>query len=286
MLGSLGGFVDNSLGTNFFGQNSNDLALGRQTQATDQANQALKNEYQVQMSLMNPNAALGNSAISQLAGNQFMNNWQQDPGYQFQLQQGQNAINSAAAARGMGNSGATLKALAGYNQQMASNAYDKAYDRESNRLNQVAQYGQNANQNLFNASQNYGNQTSANYMGLGNAAAASEIGKGNQQMAFLGGLKDNVSQGMGMAFSDRRLKKNIHRVSAEHLSDLKSELKAFYYEYKDKLHGASGRHIGIIAQDLEKTKLGREIVVENSKGEKMIDMNKVLNLFLATMEAA
>lgn len=55
--------------------------------------------------------------------------FQKDPGYDFRMQEGQNAIESSAAARGGQLSGATLKALAKYGQDYASNEYQNAYGR-------------------------------------------------------------------------------------------------------------------------------------------------------------
>lgn len=77
--------------------------------------------------------------------------FQQDPGYQFQQQQGEAAINRAAAASGAGYSGATLKALARFNTGLASQDYNNAYQRFTNdkttgfnRLASVAGLGQTA----------------------------------------------------------------------------------------------------------------------------------------------
>jgi hypothetical protein len=56
-------------------------------------------------------------------------NFQADPGYQFRMQEGQKAIEGSAAARGTQLSGATMKALAKYGQNLASDEYGKAYDR-------------------------------------------------------------------------------------------------------------------------------------------------------------
>jgi hypothetical protein len=49
--------------------------------------------------------------------------FQQDPGYQFRQQQGEQAINRAASASGGRNSGATLKELAQFNQGLASQEF-------------------------------------------------------------------------------------------------------------------------------------------------------------------
>lgn len=54
---------------------------------------------------------------------------QQDPGYQFRLQEGQRALDMSAAARGTLRGGAQLKALQGYGQQLGSQEYQNAYNR-------------------------------------------------------------------------------------------------------------------------------------------------------------
>jgi hypothetical protein len=52
-----------------------------------------------------------------------------DPGYQFRVAQGQQALENAAAAKGMLRTGGTMKGLLDYNQAMASQEYDKTYGR-------------------------------------------------------------------------------------------------------------------------------------------------------------
>lgn len=52
-----------------------------------------------------------------------------DPGYAFRLKSGQEAIESGAAARGGLTSGATLKALGRYGQDLGSQEYQAAYGR-------------------------------------------------------------------------------------------------------------------------------------------------------------
>ena len=52
-----------------------------------------------------------------------------DPGYQFRLRQGQQALENTAAARGMLRTGGTMKGLMDYNQALASQEYDKTYGR-------------------------------------------------------------------------------------------------------------------------------------------------------------
>lgn len=286
---SVGGMVDNTLGTNMFGQNANVLASETQAHATDQANKALTDAYTQQQGYLQPYQQVGGAALGSLANNDFMNNWQQDPGYQFTLQQGNNAINASAAARGMGNSGATMKALTQYGQDLASSQYNTVYNRESNRLSQLAGYGANASTNLSSAAGAYGAKISNNYTGLGDAQGASQIAMGNQQAGVAGQLYQNLGTGTGMAsgkggaaFSDERLKTNIEPVSKEDLTEMKKFLKAFHFNYISDEFG-KGDWVGIMAQDLEKSKLGKILVVENEQGLKQIDIAKVMSLFLATM---
>ena len=52
-----------------------------------------------------------------------------DPGYQFRLQQGQDALERSAAARGTLNTGGTLQGVMDYGQNLASQEYQNAYNR-------------------------------------------------------------------------------------------------------------------------------------------------------------
>ncbi|WP_205757758.1 hypothetical protein, partial [Lactobacillus crispatus] len=78
------------------------------------------------------------------------------PGYQFQLQQGNNAINAAAAANGTLNSGNQAIALSNYNQGLAGTTYN-------NYVSQLQPY--------LNASNAAAGGIANTYTGLGNATA-------------------------------------------------------------------------------------------------------------------
>ena len=282
MTGGLSGVIGGTF-DEISGKNAHNQAMDAQKNGVLQANNMLTTELANQQALLQPWQQNGQNALSTLAGGQssIMQNWQQDPGYQFRLQQGQNAINNGMAARGMANSGAALKALTNYNQNAASAEYDKVYNRTNSNLSQLAGYGNAATNSLVNASANYGNTVSGNYTGLGNAQAASSIAQGNQSANLLG---QGIGTGATILFSDKRTKTNIKPIPKTEIDELRKELRALYYEYKDKLLG-KGRWIGIMAQDLEKSKLGREIVTERN-GIKVIDIKKVMSIFLATMAEA
>jgi hypothetical protein len=75
----------------------------------------------------------------------------EDPGYAFRVQQGQQALQNSAAAGSGALSGAALKDLLGYNQDMASTEYNNAFNRYQtqqgnifSRLFSIAGLGQNA----------------------------------------------------------------------------------------------------------------------------------------------
>ena len=127
----------------------------------------------------------------------------------------------------------------------------------------------------------------ASHSGGGGDGMAGRIGR-----AFAGGVQGFAAGGgpwgaaAGAAagfFSDKKLKKKVRKVSAKanskEIGELLSKLKAYSYEYKNPDHG-TGRRVGVMAQDLEKTRLGKKVVVETPEG-KMIDMNKGLGLALA-----
>lgn len=167
-----------------------------------------------------PWRAAGSRALSGMESQDFqrdfsMNDFQADPGYGFRLAEGNKAINSAAAARGMGNSGATMKALLKYGQDYGTQEYQNAYNRFNNdrtnrfnRLASLAGLGQTSNGQMMQASQNYGNQVGNNMMGIGNARAAGAVGQANAWSNALGGATNSwMNAQMGNAYLQNANKK-------------------------------------------------------------------------------
>lgn len=115
-----------------------------------------------------------------------MSDFVTDPGYNFRLSEGQQAIDRSAAARGGTQSGAALKAAAQYGQKMGSEEYGRAYDRyNTNRSNQLAPLGSlvstgvGAATNTAAAAGNYGVTGGNTIMAGGAANAAGQLGVGN-----------------------------------------------------------------------------------------------------------
>ncbi len=288
-LGDLAGGAKNILGE-ITGSNATRDAIDAQTQATREANQTQRYMYDTSRADLAPWREAGMRALPQLEGADFqrdftMQDFQADPGYAFRMAEGQKAIERSAAARGGLGSGSTLKELTKYSQGVASDEFYNAYnrfnadrDRRFNRLASLAGIGQTANSQGVANNQNYANQVSSNQMGLGNAVASANIAQANRTTQLYG-------QGMGaaaLAFSDERLKTNINPISKDDMDELRHAIKPYRFNYVSDVYG-QGDWVGVMAQDLEKTKLGKTLVVEDQHGNKMIDAMKVTSLFLATL---
>jgi hypothetical protein len=129
-----------------------------------------------------------------------MDQYQEDPGYQFRLNQGVDALTAAGAAGGYLGSGNLGTALVGYGQEMGSQEYANAYNRYMaeneaayNRLAAISGTGQLSSQYLAGA----GGTAAANMgnlaVGGANALAAGQVGSAN---AWAGGLNNIGNQAM------------------------------------------------------------------------------------------
>ena len=106
---------------------------------------------------------------------------QNDPGYQFRLQQGQTALENSAAARGGALSGDAGRALTQYGQDYASNEYQNVYNRALQQYQQSYNIFQNNQANKFNRYATLAGlgQTSAGQLGQFGQAAANNVGNIN-----------------------------------------------------------------------------------------------------------
>ena len=101
-----------------------------------------------------------------------------DPGYQFRLQQGQEALERSGAARGVTNTGGTLRDILDYGQQAAAQEYGNVFGRQRD------VYDLNE-RNRFNAYQsNYGNAMDAYNVNERNRAGAFDRNVGTARDAY------------------------------------------------------------------------------------------------------
>ena len=104
------------------------------------------------------------------------------PGYQFGLDQGQQAIDRKIAASGGRVSGASIKAAGRFGTNYATTGYGAAYQRGQDRLNRLAALagvGQTATTGTAMAGQNSANQISGMTTDLGGVNAALALRQGN-----------------------------------------------------------------------------------------------------------
>jgi hypothetical protein len=118
----------------------------KDTQAQNAATQA--DVLAQQKQLLNPWYSAGTSAVNTLSTDPSVTapfsysaaDMVNDPGYQFRVNEGEKGINTAAAARGLWNSGGTMKALNQYDVNQANQYYGQDYARSENtfRANQAS----------------------------------------------------------------------------------------------------------------------------------------------------
>lgn len=179
-------------------------AANAETGAANQANQTQLGIFNTEQQnaapyLASGTAALGtlNSEMSSLQSPFTMQDFQQSPGYQFQLNQGEGAMQRSAAASGMLDSVGTQQNLNNYAQGAANTDYQTALTNYTNQQQQrynmlsgVANMGLSATGLTNSAAANAGNNISANTIGAGNATAAASVGGAN---AINGALSTGVN---------------------------------------------------------------------------------------------
>ena len=191
------------------------------SQAGTNASLALQREmFNKQLELQEPWRVAGVNALAKMQGGdyaqtpQFAFNYSQntDPGTQFRLQQGLNAMNATAAARGGLISGNALKAGQDYGQAQGSQEYQNAFNRYItgynadvsrannmyNRVSNIAGTGQTTSNALAGMAGNYGQNASATTMQGSANRANSELQLGNIRGSQYGNIGNAIGQIGGM----------------------------------------------------------------------------------------
>jgi hypothetical protein len=291
MIGaSLGGGIDQS----------NAVSDAADTQAASSANAIgeQRRQYDLTRGDYAPYRAAGVDALGQLqiSINQPTTaaDVMADPGYQFGLDQGQQAIQRRIAASGGRVSGASIKAAARYGTDYATTGYTAADQRRNDRLNRLAALagiGQTATGGSAMAGANAANNIASMTTAQGNATGASQIAQGNiwantgNQIAALygrgtgaaasspnafggvnsAGLGSGIGYGnqdLGLEFSDARLKTNIRPIGRTARGNT-----IYAWDWKT---GGSGQ--GVIAQEVQHVP---GAVFCDADGLLMVDYSKV-----------
>lgn len=135
------------------------------------------------------------------ARNFSMSDFQADPGYAFRMSEGMKGLERSAAARGGLLSGATLKGIQRYGQDLGSQEYMNAFNRyqteRSARLNplqSLAGVGQTTSQQLGAAGQTMASNVGQAMGAAGQARASGYMGGANALTGALGSYM-NYNQG-------------------------------------------------------------------------------------------
>lgn len=168
------------------GANSAKNAAKKQAKGTKAALAEQARQFDLTREDYAPYRAAGTKALGQLeTENAFLPTAQDvmsDPGYQFGLQQGQQALDRKTAAAGGRVSGAALKSAAEYATNYAATGYGAAYQRRQDRLNRLAALagiGQTATAGSAAAGSQSANAISGLLANQGDANAASTLAQGN-----------------------------------------------------------------------------------------------------------
>lgn len=124
-----------------------------------------------------------------------------DPGYQFRMDQGIDALDKSAAARGRLLSGAQQKGITDYSQNVASQEYANAYAREANEksrryniLSGISSGGQASAAGQAQATSQLGQQTGNILSNLGNQQAQSQYAQGQARAGAYQGMAQAGNQ--------------------------------------------------------------------------------------------
>jgi hypothetical protein len=197
-----------SVGGSLISSSANKKAVKAQTDATNANNALAREQFGINSGNLNPAIQRGNAAggyVNDLLGiggdpaasKAAFDRFRDSSGYQFQLSEGLGAVNSNAYAKGMGQSGATYKAL----QNRGAALADSSLQGYLGNLQNVSSQGTQAAGALAGVSTNYVGQVSNNNQNqattVGNAALSNAANWSGtlQNLANIGGYAYGSSYG-------------------------------------------------------------------------------------------
>lgn len=186
------------VGSALIGSSSSRRAASTQAESADRAGELQREQFERQVELQEPFRQVGLRALNKLEGaaeyTPFgMSQFQQDPGYGFRMSEGMKGLERSAAARGGLLSGATLKGIQRYGQDLGSQEYTNAFNRYQternarlNPLQSLAGIGQTSTNQLVAGGQNYANAAGEAMGAAGQARASGYMGSANSLSGALG----------------------------------------------------------------------------------------------------
>jgi len=208
-----------SLGGGLIARSGARSAARTQEQAAQRAEQTQREMFERQLGLQEPFRQAGLTAqqeIMRLLGiggdatapgygsmaRPFgMEDFQQDPGYTFRQSEAMKALERSAAARGGLMSGATMKGIQRFGQDLASQEYQNAFNRfqveraaRLNPLQSMMGSGQSAVNTMTGATGQAAQNIGQMQLGAGQARASGYVGSANALASALGGIGQAAMQ--------------------------------------------------------------------------------------------
>lgn len=197
------------LGAGLLGASASKSAASTQAAAADRSADVQREMFERQVELSEPWRKAGEQALNKLIPltdyQQFgMRQFQADPGYGFRMSEGMKALERSAAARGGLLSGATLKGIQRFGQDLGSQEYMNAFNRyQAERqarlapLQSLAGVGQTTAQQLGQAGQQMASNVGETLTSGAAARASGYVGGANALTQGLGTYL-NYQQGQNM----------------------------------------------------------------------------------------
>lgn len=198
------------VGSSLIGASASRSAAGAQAAAADRAAEGQERMFERQVELSEPWRKAGETALNKLVplATEYtpfgMSQFQADPGYGFRMSEGMKALERGAAARGGLLSGATLKGIQRFGQDLASQEYTNAFNRYQTEraarlqpLQSLAGVGQTTAQQIGEAGMRTAQNVGEALTSGAAARASGYVGGANALTQGLGTYL-NYSQGQNM----------------------------------------------------------------------------------------
>ncbi len=211
---AIGGAAIIGAGASLYGSgqqaNAAKSAAGTQAQSAQASIDAQNQALDKQIALNQPWQDAGLKALDNYSNNPAFSfsakDFTSSPAYQWNVQQGVNALDASAASRGKLLSGAQDKAITNYGQQQGLNDYQQQYNNalqnyntnQNTQLN-VANLGRGAAGQTQNALANNATSVGNTYMQNGNNQAQAQYNTGNAYSQGMQGVAQSANQGIGNA---------------------------------------------------------------------------------------
>jgi hypothetical protein len=120
-----------------------------------------------------------------------------------------------------------------------------------------------------------------NYLSTARGTAVQTPSAFGQITSALGSAAQGAGSLMG-GMSDERMKQDVSEGGAE-IRTLLDSLNSYEYQYIPEANMGDGKHLGVMAQEMESTDFGKRFVREDKNGTKFIDYGLAFNTMMAVL---